>query len=478
MTNNMKESMVASNYRKNKCFMKCKYHRHADKLCEGYNEWEFEPKRLHGQPVDAAPFQTGPPRSGKAQMESELRICPEKNRICQVECWSQEDRGWNTPLYSYQQLTSKPLGINLTEAMLKNYRYYRNHGNSNPHDPKLATESATKELLGPEPIPGFWLPVCDSDEGYQQIVDFDKQHHSPLMIWNARFSRNLNKRSFPISCGGYRSDATEEFFEAIGMNGYKADFPHRMNRFFKNYAPRQIATLIRPPLDNFLAMCNIGIQYPQGDTQDVWNGEMDIRREPSQFCVPVEEETRGMSQLEANLYFCAKSKHARELFKHQGPNERILGLRRVKNHMMLCEEWYRQERIRHSRVYTDEEWKAAHDLAGLRSDPEYWKDARGVDKAGMPSKKGNRFFQNNFHDMWHPSWDYPHPVWKATKRLTKVYRPINAHHAPIGKQLYRYWTKERAKARMGREIERGRKKGERLERLERKKNLEEVPPEK
>lgn len=243
------------------------------------------------------------------------------------------------PLHGISRLGSEPLNVNIQEKMHKIYEYYRAVGNVDPWaDPESDPAQNPAGKLGGVSTPKFWLPVCDSDQGYTHIVDFGAQKHRKLGI--DQFSRSLDRRSFPISCGSYRSDETMEFMEAMGLTSWHTKgVSWTQNPFFKNYAALNAAVLIEAPLDNFLALCKVGLQYPQEDSADVHRGEMDMRRESSRFCEPIEEETKDMPWFVANLWFCKKSTAAKQLFNIQGRSGMIMGLHKVKNHERLCERW-------------------------------------------------------------------------------------------------------------------------------------------
>lgn len=286
--------------------------------------------------------------SGLSEAEKNMRICPEPDKVCQVECWSQEKKGWSMPLHGINRLGSEPLGVDIQQKMKEIYAYYKENGNASPYgqsqDPAKDMEANLNDLHKTRPPPKgphFWLPVCDSDQGYTHIVDFGQQRHSKYNL--KQHSRGLDQRSFPVSCGSFRSDQTVEFMEAMGLtNHHSRDVSWTMDPFFQNYAALNVAVLIEAPLDNFLAFCALGIAYPQSDLMDSKHGELGIIREGSRWCEPIAQETEGMGWYMANLWFCRKSPNARQLFKSQGMSGAIVGLHKIKNHRALCRRWLAQ----------------------------------------------------------------------------------------------------------------------------------------
>ena len=115
-----------------------------------------------------------------SEVEKNMRICPEPNKVCQVECWSQEKKGWTMPLHGVSNLSKEPLGVDIQQKMKEIYAYYRENGNVSPYgrsqDPAADMNANLNDLPkteSPPTGPHFWLPVCDSDQGYTHIVDFD-----------------------------------------------------------------------------------------------------------------------------------------------------------------------------------------------------------------------------------------------------------------------------------------------------------------
>lgn len=348
---------MAAAYKMAKCFMKCTTHPQAHLFCEGFNDWEFgdAARKKYGRPGDGHK-----PHSKMAELETRMRICPRQNKVCQIECWSQERSGFSMPMHGFDRVQADPLKFDVKKAMYKLYEYYKENGNEDPHADW--GESLMEKMKG-STAPRFWLPVCDSDQGYVHIVDWGHQGR----FW----SKNIDRRSFPLSCGGFRSEETKTFIKAMGLGNWDGEASFGLNPFYKVYAPKvrnrhtrhpalllfpssssfsnmtqSLSGIIEAPLDSFLAFCALGIQYPQEDTQFVRIGQLRIRREESRLCEPVIEETQGMSWYIANLYFCEKSEAAKELFRIQGVSGKIIGLSTVKNHLELCRRWVSTENAR------------------------------------------------------------------------------------------------------------------------------------
>ena len=128
-----------------------------------------------------------------AEAERLMRICPTENKVCQVECWSQERKGWTQPLHNIGQLGTEPLGVDIQSKMGEIYAYYKEHGNVNPHPDDVAAveDNPAAKITGEARGPHFWLPVCDSDQGYTHIVDFGQQKHGKLHM--DQFSRSQDQ---------------------------------------------------------------------------------------------------------------------------------------------------------------------------------------------------------------------------------------------------------------------------------------------
>ena len=223
MTTAIKEGLMAASYRSAKCFMKCNSHPQANLFCEGFNDWEFSAasREKYGDPGDGHA-----PQSPKAELESQMRICPRLDKVCQVECWSQEKRGFSMPMHGFTAVQAAPLNFDVKDAMARLYEYYKACGNADPYldwggDAVGDIEGGT---------PRFWLPVCDSDAGYVHIADWGHQGNY--------LSDNVDRRAFPLSCGNYRSDETEEFIRAVGMENPATKPPFPLDPLYKVYAPK------------------------------------------------------------------------------------------------------------------------------------------------------------------------------------------------------------------------------------------------
>lgn len=214
---------MAASYRSAKCFMKCNSHPQANLFCDGFNDWEFSAaaREKFGDPGDGHD-----PRSPKADLERQMRICPRPDKVCQIECWSQEKRGFSMPMHGFAAVQGAPLNFDVRNAMTRLYEYYKARGNMDPYLDWGG--DAVGDIEGGSPR--FWLPVCDSDAGYVHIADWGHQGN--------HLSDNVDRRAFPLSCGNYRSDETEEFIRAVGMENVAPQTPFPLDPFYKVYAPK------------------------------------------------------------------------------------------------------------------------------------------------------------------------------------------------------------------------------------------------
>jgi hypothetical protein len=223
MTTAMKEGLMAASYRAAKCFMKCNSHPQAKLFCDGFNDWEFSAaaREKYGDPGDGHA-----PQSPKSDLERQMRICPRPDKVCQIECWSQEKRGFSMPMHGFGTVRGPPLNFDVQDAMARLYEYYKTCGNADPYLDWGG--DALGDIEGG--APRFWLPVCDSDAGYVHIADWGHQGN--------HLSDNVDRRAFPLSCGNYRSDETEEFIRAVGMENLATEPPFPLDPFYKVYAPK------------------------------------------------------------------------------------------------------------------------------------------------------------------------------------------------------------------------------------------------
>ncbi|OBT61785.1 hypothetical protein VE03_09086 [Pseudogymnoascus sp. 23342-1-I1] len=327
MTTAIKEGLMAASYRSAKCFMKCNSHPQAKLFCDGFNDWEFSAaaREKYGDPGDGHD-----PRSPKADLERQMRICPRPDKVCQIECWSQEKRGFSMPMHGFTAVQAAPLNFNVQGAMTQLYEYYKTRGNADPYLDWGG--DALGDLEGG--APRFWLPVCDSDAGYVHIADWGHQGN--------HLSDNVDRRAFPLSCGNYRSDETEDFIRAVGMENVAPQPPFPLDPFYKVYAPKTLGAIIQAPLDSFLAFCALGIAYPQDAPPAAAITPFRFQREHSRFCEPIIAETQGMEWYVANTHFCEHSKAAQELFKAQ-LSTHVAGMGNVVSHKELCARWTRSE---------------------------------------------------------------------------------------------------------------------------------------
>lgn len=214
---------MAASYRSAKCFMKCNSHPQANLFCDGFNDWEFSAaaRKKYGDPGDGHD-----PNSPKADVERQMRICPRPDKVCQIECWSQEKRGFSMPMHGFDAVQKAPLNFDVQDSMKRLYEYYKAHGNVDPYLDWGGDAMGDVERGAPR----FWLPVCDSDAGYVHIADWGHQ--------GSHLSDNVDRRAFPLSCGNYRSDQTEEFIRAVGIENVETEPPFPLDPFYKVYAPK------------------------------------------------------------------------------------------------------------------------------------------------------------------------------------------------------------------------------------------------
>ena len=113
---------------------------------------------------------------------------------------------------------------------------------------------------------------------------------------------------------------------------------------YANY-DQTLSAIIEAPLDSFLALCALGIAYPQDAPPAAAITPFRFQREHSRFCKPIIDETQGMEWYVANMHFCEHSEAAQELFKAQlsTPAKHVVGMGGVVSHKELCARWASSE---------------------------------------------------------------------------------------------------------------------------------------
>jgi hypothetical protein len=98
------------------------------------------------------------------------------------------------------------------------------------------------------------------------------------------------------------------------------------------------------PFNHYLAFCELGIKFPQTD-----DGMMGILHSASMNrvdsrCAKLKEETKHMSEVDANFHFCSVSQTAKALFKEEKHFMSYAGLGPPVpdfkgNHWHMCRKW-------------------------------------------------------------------------------------------------------------------------------------------
>jgi hypothetical protein len=127
---------------------------------------------------------------------NKVRFCPRPNKVCQLQCWSQEHYAKDRMFWGFDRIDKEPLNIDITQEMRDAYEAFRVFGNHVGND---------YWDVKPDGNPShFRLPVCDSDAGYVDVTDFK------------RGDEKQNK-AFPASCGTWRSDEVQDFMDFTGL---------------------------------------------------------------------------------------------------------------------------------------------------------------------------------------------------------------------------------------------------------------------
>lgn len=123
---------------------------------------------------------------------------------------------------------------------------------------------------------------------------------------------------------------------------------------FANY-DQTLSAIIEAPLDSFLALCALGIAYPQDAPAAAAITPFRFQREHSRFCKPIIAETQEMEWYLANMHFCEHSETAQELFKAQLSTlaKHVAGMGGVVSHEELCARWTSSENERSVHIKTE-----------------------------------------------------------------------------------------------------------------------------
>lgn len=106
-------------------------------------------------------------------------------------------------LWGFDHLEKEPLHISIAQEMRNACESFKTAGNHPVNDFWEVLPDGNPSL--------FRLPVCDSDAGYVDVVDFKR-------------TEDGQNKAFPASCGTWRSDEVQDFMEFTGLSNTSKAF--------------------------------------------------------------------------------------------------------------------------------------------------------------------------------------------------------------------------------------------------------------
>lgn len=101
------------------------------------------------------------------------------------------------------------------------------------------------------------------------------------------------------------------------------------------------------PFNHYLAFCELGIKFPQGEDGKIGKWHSVRMNRVDSRCAQLKEETKDMSETDANFHFCTMSEAGKALFReenlyisHTGLRPPIPGFKGDSgNHGHMCKTW-------------------------------------------------------------------------------------------------------------------------------------------
>lgn len=277
------------------------------------------------------------------------RICPrpdtDPSLVCQVNKWYLAQHGQHEEtldgIDKFPSFARGKYQTGVHDLLMQSYDHYERYGNRNVN---YGGEGAFPGE-GMQGI-GFHLPTCVSE--YVHLSDWSYSNPYKNTPWN-----------FPSVCGDHHANETEDFMQAININDdtYKAAaqlFKDRIPRVswqlslrymtFLLIVPKQLHDL--PPYDHYMALCKLGIKYPQHHDGAKPLDRNQMRLGKDRDCDMVTELTQYMPRDVANDWFCRGPEGA-AIVERERPylympslNPQFYG-----NHGDMCKRWNAGERM-------------------------------------------------------------------------------------------------------------------------------------
>ncbi|KAL3425174.1 hypothetical protein PVAG01_04455 [Phlyctema vagabunda] len=311
----MKQSIIAMALATSKCYVKCstKIHEH-----EKYCPWMYNPKWT--------------PKKGNVDPRTYRKCYPSSDNpamVCEVKCWSRNGDDKEVHLPGSDELSKYQLsGIQLIDN--SKVIYYKYHNIETPGtaiDPSVQSSKVTAEAF---------LPTCIGRDVF------------------------MHEHGFPLNCGGRDSDETRGFLKALFITPDIHDDPI-FDRIVNRVLPLQ-SNDIRP-LNYELIYCAIGRHFHTKGEKGKGK-KLELGRSP--FCEEMQRAVKGMTENEANLWYCKSPIHQRmanEVVKAidmklewttsqliygvmnpvYGPIRAIIGAKKSKAPWTKCKKWLKSK---------------------------------------------------------------------------------------------------------------------------------------
>ncbi|KAL3425191.1 hypothetical protein PVAG01_04472 [Phlyctema vagabunda] len=230
-------------------------------------------------------------KKGRGSLDK-YRVCYEDGTVCQMQCWPRHKADGNSnkemKLYGLDKLLGH-YKIEPTELVTNSYETWKKWHNfdiPNKFDPVVGSLKRNESALR--------LPVCFSQ--HNVLVDLDKKE----------------SRNFPFICGFFGSE-TRAVLDKINMKRSSVNGEMLQGKaadVFQNYIiPRM---RYWSAVKRFVALCELDIHWPYKQ-----HHKMVMTKGADKRCGEVKEAIEGLTELEANQWFCNEWKGRRQLKKDE-----------------------------------------------------------------------------------------------------------------------------------------------------------------
>ncbi|EPE32757.1 hypothetical protein GLAREA_07891 [Glarea lozoyensis ATCC 20868] len=223
------------------------------------------------------------------------RLCLEEGTgVLQGQCLTLQREGSHlVPIGSSEAF--RKLGLSAKKIIANSWRQYSGKDVPVPllvnNDSEPDTNHTMLEL---EQIASF--PVCNSD--LLRLTDFSGKEDG---------SNNPKRdQQFPIGCGGFLSQETAAVYREMGIGlGSISRRRGDMEDILEIVMYEQLWNL--SPIRNYIEWCGVGGSHPMIDSAPpiIPKRKSHYYRDPDSRCDAIREKVRGMTEHEANVWFCS-----------------------------------------------------------------------------------------------------------------------------------------------------------------------------